>query len=223
MDGRSHEVVGVVADVRGSEGTARGGGLDREPAAVVYLSAAQFPQATASLVIRTSAELPAILPAIRAAVRDIDSRLPVPGLRRLDEWIAESIEQPRVMTRLAGAFAVAALFLTAVGIYGVIAYSVSQRTQEIGVRMAIGAARASVVGLILRAGLTWACSGIALGLLAAWATSRSIGSLLFGVSAADPLTFALTALGLTGVAGLACVVPAIRATRIDPVIALRAD
>ena len=223
VEGRSHEVVGVVGDIRGSDGTARGGGLDRDPSAVLYLPSAQFPQNTVSLVIRADAQLQAILPAIRAAVREIDAAQPVPDLRRLDEWIAESTEQPRLTTTLAGAFAVAALLLTAVGIYGVISHSVSQRTQEIGVRMAIGAARTSVVGLVLRGGMTWAGGGIVLGLLGAWAASRAIAGLLFDTSAADPLTFGVTAFALAGVAALACMVPAIRATRIDPVIALRGD
>jgi putative ABC transport system permease protein len=110
-----------------------------------------------------------------------------------------------------------------VGIYGVISYAVSQRTQEIGVRMALGAARISAVGLVLRGGMTWAGGGIAVGLLGAWSVSRAIANLFFDVSAADPLTFAVTALALAGVAGLACTVPAIRATRIDPMIALRGD
>jgi putative ABC transport system permease protein len=224
FDGRRHEVVGVVADVRGNEGIgSRGGGLERDPGATLYLSSAQFPQNTVSLVIRADAQLQAILPAIRAAVRGVEPAEPSPDLRRLDEWIAESAAQPRLTTTLAGAFAMAALLLTAVGIYGVISYGVSQRTQEIGVRMAIGAARTSVVVLVLRAGMTWAGGGIVLGLLGAWSVSRAIASLLFDVSAADPLTFAVTALALAGVAGLACTVPAIRATRIDPVIALRAD
>jgi predicted permease len=223
FDGRRHDVVGVVEDTRGTEGTARGGGLDRDPGAVLYLSSAQFPQNTVSLVIRTDAQLRAILPAIRAGVREIDPAQPVPELRRLDEWIGESAAQPRLTTTLAGAFALMALFLTAVGIYGVISYRVSQRTQEIGVRMAIGATRTSVVGLVLRAGMAWAGAGIVLGLLGAWSASRAIASLLFDVSAADPLTFAVTAWALAGVAGLACTVPAIRATRIDPVVSLRGD
>ena len=188
-----------------------------------YLPSAQFPQNTVSLVIRADAQLQAILPAIRAAIREIDAAQPVPVLRPLDEWIDEITEQPRLMTTLAGAFAVAALLLTAVGIYGVISHAVSLRTQEIGVRMAIGAARTSVVGLVLRGGMTWAGGGIVLGLLAAWASSRAIAGLLFNTSAADPLTFGVTALALAGVAALACLVPAIRATRIDPVIALRGD
>ena len=209
--------------MRGTEGTARGGGLDRDPGAVVYLSSAQFPQNAFGLVVRTDARLPAILPAIRAAIREIDPSQPVPDLYRLEDGIAESTSQPRLTTTVAAAFALAALFLTAVGIYGVISYSVSQRTEEIGVRMAMGAARTSVVGLVLRGGMTWAATGIALGLLGAWAASRAIASLLFDVSAVDPLTFAVTALALGGVALLACAVPAFRALRIDPIVALRGN
>jgi predicted permease len=224
FDGRSHEVVGVVDDIRGNDSVGtRGGGLDREPAAVVYLSSAQFPQNTVSLVIRTDVPLRAILPAVRAAIREVEPAQPLPELRSLDDWIAESAAAPRLTTTLASAFAVAALILTMVGIYGVISYSVTQRTQEIGVRMAIGAARSSVVGLVLRTGMTWAGGGVVLGLLGAWAASRTVASLLFDISAADPLTFASTAVALVGVAGLACAIPAVRATRIDPVIALRGD
>jgi predicted permease len=223
FDGRSHVVVGVVGDIRGTDGTARGGSLDREPNPVLYVSSAQIPQGTISLVIRTDAMLPAILPAIRATVRELEPTLPIPDLRPLDEWIAESAAQARLTTTLATAFAGAALLLMVVGIYGVISYAVSQRTQEIGVRIAIGARRSSIVGLVLRSGMTWAGGGIVIGLIGAWSVSRGISSLLFDVSSTDPFTFVLTALILTGVAGLACTVPALRATRIDPVIALRGD
>jgi putative ABC transport system permease protein len=223
FDGRSHEVVGIVGDIRGSDGTARGGSLDREPQPVLYISSAQFPQGTISLVIRTDATVQTTLPAIRAVVRDIEPTVAIPDLRPLDEWITESAAQPRLTTTLAGAFAGAALLLTIVGIYGVISYTVSQRTQEIGVRIAIGARRSSVIGLVLRGGMAWAAAGIALGLVGAWSMSRAVSSLLFDVSATDPFTFVLTALALTGAAALACTVPAVRATRIDPVIALRGD
>jgi predicted permease len=223
FDGRSHEIVGVVGDTRGSDGTARGGGLDRDPSPVLYLSSGQFPQGTISLVIRTDATLQAILPSIRAVVREIEPTLPIPELRPLDQWIGESTAQSRLTTTLAGAFAAAALFLTIVGIYGVVSYAVGQRTQEIGVRVAMGARRISVLALVLRSGMTWAGGGIVLGLLGAWSISRAVSSLLFGVSATDPVTFALAAGALAGVAALACTVPALRATRIDPVIALRGD
>jgi predicted permease len=223
FDGRTHEVVGVVEDTRGSDGTAKGGGLDRGPQPVLYLSSAQFPQATISLVIRTDATLPAILPAVRAAIRQLEPTLPVPDLRPLDEWIAESAAAARLTTAVAAAFAAAALFLTTVGIYGVLSYAVGQRTQEMGVRIALGAPRPSVVALVLRGGMTWAGAGIASGLAGAWSLSRAIGSLLFDVSATDPFTFATTAVALAGVAALACTMPALRATRIDPVIALRGD
>jgi putative ABC transport system permease protein len=223
VDGRRHEVVGVVEDMRGTEGTARGGGLERGPRPVLYLSSAQFPQNTVTLVVRTDAQLQAILPVIRAAVREIDPALPIQDMRRLEEWIAESAAQPRLTATLAAAFAMAALFLTAVGIYGVISYVVSQRTQEIGVRMAMGATRSAVIGLVLRGGMPWAAGGIALGLLGVWAMGRGIASLLFDISAADPVTLAVAGSVLAGVAGLACAVPAARATRIDPVIALRSD
>ena len=223
FDGRSHEIVGVVGDTRGSDGTAHGGSLDRGPQPVLYISSAQFPQGTASLVIRTDATGHAILPAIRAAVREVEPTLPIPDLRPLGDWIGESAAAPRLTTTLAGAFAGAALFLTVVGIYGVMSYAVSQRTQEIGVRVAMGARRSSVIRLVLRSGMTWAAGGIGLGLIGAWSISHVVSSLLFGVSATDPVTFALTALALTVVAVLACTMPALRATRIDPVIALRAD
>ena len=223
FDNRSHEIVGVVGDTRGSDGTARGGGLDRSPQPVLYISSAQFPHGTFSLVIRTDETLQSTLPAIRAAVREIEPTLPIPDLRPLGDWIAESAAAPRLTTTLAGAFAAAALFLTFVGIYGVLSYGVSQRTQEIGVRVAMGARRISVIGLVLRSGMTWAGGGIVVGLIGAWSINRVVSSLLFDVSATDPLTFALTAVALTGVAVLACTVPALRATRIDPVIALRGD
>lgn len=223
FDGRSHEVVGVVGDIRGSDGTARGGGLDRPPQPVLYVSSGQVPQGTFSLVIRTDATLQEILPVIRAAVREVEPTLPIPELRPLDEWIAESASQARLTTTLAGAFAGAALLLTMVGIYGVMSCAVSERTQEIGLRIAIGARRTSVVGMVVRAGMTWATGGILLGLLGASSLSRVIASLLFDFSATDPLTFAATTFALTVVAALACTVPALRATRIDPVIALRGD
>jgi putative ABC transport system permease protein len=223
-NGRQHEVVGVVGDIRGADGRGCcGGGLDREPSAAVYLSAIQFPQRTMTLLVRTAGESPAIVPAIARAVQDIDPAQPVYQVRRLRDWLDESTAQPRFTTTLSGVFALVALLLAAVGVYGVLSYSVSQRTQEIGVRMAIGAERAQIMRLVLRGGMAWALTGIAIGLLSAFALSRLLGTLLFEVRARDPLTYSIVGVTLAVVAMFACGIPAARATRIDPVIALRAE
>jgi len=220
---RQHQVIGVVGDVRGSDGQARGGGLDREPSAAVYFSATQMPQNAMTVLVRAAGEPSAIVPAIARAVQDIDPAQPVYQVRRLRDWLDESTAQPRFTTTLSGVFALVALLLAAVGVYGVLSYSVSQRTQEIGVRMAIGAERAEIMRLVLRGGLSWAFSGIAIGLLSAFALSRVLGILLFEVRARDPITYAAVGVTLALVAMLACYIPAFRATRIDPVIALRAE
>ena len=223
-NGRPHEVVGVVGDIRGADGRGCcGGGLDREPSAAVYLSAIQFPQRTMTLLVRTAGEPSAIVPAIARAVQDIDPAQPVYQVRRLHDWLDESAAQPRFTTTLSGVFALVALLLAAVGVYGVLSYSVAQRTQEIGVRMAIGAERAQILRLVLRGGMAWALAGIAIGLLGAFALSRVLGTLLFEVTAHDPITYSTVGVMLALVAMLACYIPAARATRIDPVIALRAD
>ena len=223
-NGRQHEVVGVVGDIRGGDGRGCcGGGLDREPSAAVYFSAIQFPQRTMTLLVRTTGDPSAIVPAIARAVQDIDPAQPVYQVRRLHDWLNESAAQPRFTTTLTGGFAVVALLLAAVGVYGVLSYSVAQRTQEIGVRMAIGAERAQIVRLVLRGGMTPALSGIVVGLLSAFALSRVLETLLFEVGARDPITYSTVGVMLALVAMVACYIPAARATRIDPVIALRAE
>jgi predicted permease len=223
-NGRQHDVVGVVGDIRGGDGRGCcGGGLDREPSAAVYLSAIQFPQRTMTLLVRIAGEPSAIVPAIARAVHDIDPAQPVYQVRRLHEWLGESAAQPRFTTRLAGLFALVALLLAAVGVYGVLSYSVAQRTQEIGLRMAIGAERAQILRLVLRGGMAWALTGIAIGLLGAFVLSRVLGTLLFEVGARDPITYSIVGVTLALVAMLACWIPAARATRIDPMIALRAE
>ena len=220
---RQHEVVGVVGDVRGSDGQARGGGLDREPTAAVYFSATQLPQNTMTVLMRTSGDPSVIVPAIARAVQGIDPAQPVSQVRRLHDWLDESAAQPRFTTTLSGVFALVALLLAAVGVYGVLSYSVSQRTQEIGVRMAIGAERSQIMGLVLRGGMGWALAGIVTGLLGAFALSNVLGTLLFEVRARDPITYSAVGVMLALVAMLACYIPAARATRIDPVTALRAE
>jgi putative ABC transport system permease protein len=223
-NGRPHEVIGVVGDIRGADGRGCcGGGLDREPSAAVYLSAIQFPQRTMTLLVRTAGEPSAIVPAIARAVQDIDPAQPVYQVRRLRDWLDESAAQPRFTTTLSSVFALVALLLAAVGVYGVLSYSVAQRTQEIGVRMAIGAGRAQILLLVLRGGMAWALPGIAIGLLGAFALSRVLGALLFEVGARDPITYSTVGLMLALVAMVACYIPAARATRIDPMLALRAE
>jgi len=220
---RQPEVVGVVGDVRGSDGQARGGGLDRAPSAAVYFSATQLPQNAMTVLVRTSGEPSAIVPAIARAVQNIDPAQPVYQIRRLRDWLDESTAQPRFTTTLSGVFALVALLLAAVGVYGVLSYSVSQRTQEIGVRLAIGADRGQILHLVLRGGMAWALTGITIGLLGAFALSRVLETLLFEVREGDPVTYSIVGVMLALVAMLACYIPAARATRIDPVIALRAE
>ena len=221
---RQVEVVGVVGDVRGSAGQGgRGGGLDLAPTAAVYFPVTQLPQRSLTVLMRSPDEPSAIVPAMAAVVRDIDPALPIYQVRRLDDWLDESAAQPRFTTMLSGAFALVALLLAAVGVYGVLSYSVAQRTREIGVRMAIGAERAQIVRLILGGGLTWAFAGIALGLASAFAFSGALGTLLFEVTAHDPVTYSAVGVTLALVAVLACYIPAARATRIDPLVALRSE
>lgn len=223
-DGRQHTVVGVVSDMRGSSGQgARGGGLERAPEAAVYFAASQLPQRAMTVLVRGSAEPSLIVPAIREAVRHIDPAQPIYQVRSLQDWLGESTAQPRLTTMLTGVFALTALLLAAVGIYGVLSYSVGRRTQEIGVRMAMGAARGSIVRLVLRQGMAWALAGMAIGMLGGYTVSRVLGNLLFEIGARDPIIYGAVAAVLTLVATLACYIPAARATRIDAVIALRAD
>jgi putative ABC transport system permease protein len=221
---RQHTVVGMIGDMRGSSGEgARGGGLDQEPQAAVYFSAAQLPQQSMTLLVRVSGEPSRIVPSIREAVRKIDPAQPISEVRSLREWLGESAAEDRLTTMLTGAFAITALLLAAVGIYGVVAYSVGRRTQEIGVRMAVGARRGQVVRLVLREGMTTAGGGIALGLAGAFALQRVLANVLFEVPARGPFTFAAAGTTLVLVALAACYVPAARATRIDPTLALRND
>jgi putative ABC transport system permease protein len=216
---QTYEVIGVVRDIRGSAG----GGADREPGAAVYLSVTQSPQRSMTLMVRTSGDPSAVVPAIARAVQDLDPAQPLYQVRRMSDWIDESASQPRATTALSGVFALVALLLAAVGVYGVLSYSVTQRTQEIGVRMAIGARRGQIVALVLRNGLTWALAGIAIGLIGAVQMSSVIATLLFEVKPGDPITYLGAGVMLAAVATIACCIPAIRATRIDPLIALRSE
>jgi putative ABC transport system permease protein len=220
------EIVGVVGDVKHK-------GVDQETRAEMYMPHAQFPSAVPdsagaapramTLVIRTDGDPARLTAAVRAIVGRMDPELPVAQVRTLDEVFSASVSTPRFATVLLGAFGGLALVLAALGVYGVISYSVAQRSQEMGIRMALGARAADVVRLVVMQGMRPATIGLILGVLAAVAGTRLMREFLFGVSETDAASFAIGVLVL-GVAGLvATVIPARRATRADPLTALRTD
>jgi putative ABC transport system permease protein len=208
-------IVGVVGDVHHY-------GLDSEPSDEVYLPFAQFPIREGTFLVRTSADPAAMARRIGEEVLAIDPGQPLANVQTLDELRGEALASPRLTTTLLLMFALLALFITAAGLAGVVAFSVSQRTQEIGVRMALGAGRGEVLGMVLREGLQLVAIGLALGIVAAAALTRLMAGLLFHVEATDPITFAGMALVLVLIAAAACLAPARRASAVDPMVALRA-
>ncbi len=210
------EIVGVLADVRNVN-------LAADPQPEIYLPFAQLPTSSMNLVVRTAGDPRQFVNAVRAKVFEVDRGQPVTAIRTMDEVLEAGAAQPRFTTSLLGGLSLTALILAIVGIYGAIAYSVAERTQEMGIRMALGARRADILRLVLRQGLMLAAIGIAIGLGAALALTRLLGSLLYRVSVTDPLTFCAGAALFTAVALLASYIPARRATRVDPVIALRGE
>ena len=223
--GRKLEIVGIVSHVKQW-------GLDLDDTqslrAQVYIPCMQMPDdfitmvsSGTSLAVRYDGNLSPVFDAIRRTSRQMSSQQVIYGDQTMESIIAESIAPRRFVMILLGAFAILALGLATIGIYGVIAYVVGQRTQEIGIRMALGAQRRDVLGLILWQGTRLALGGVAIGTAAAFALTRLMSQLLYGVAATDPLTFALLAALLTLVAVVACYLPARRATRVDPVAALR--
>ena len=160
-------------------------------------------------------------PAVRKEVQAIDRDQPIAAVRTMGEWVDRSTSTPRYRTTLLGLFAVIAMILAATGIYGVMSYSVAQRTHEIGIRMALGARRLDVLNMVVRQGMLLVVIGLAIGLLGAFALTRVMASLLFGVTAKDPITFVAVAGLLAVVALIACYIPARRATKVDPLTALR--
>jgi putative ABC transport system permease protein len=173
------------------------------------------------VTVRTEGDPVQLAPAVRQILREIDPALPAFAITPLAEVVSDSVAQRRFSMLLLAVFAVVALFLAAVGLYGVVAYAVSQRTQEIGVRIAIGAQRGDVLGLIVGGGMKLAAIGVAIGLAGALALSGMVRAMLFELTPMDPASYAGTALVLLIVAALACYVPARRATRVDPIVALR--
>ncbi|MGH9703891.1 MAG: ABC transporter permease [Candidatus Acidiferrales bacterium] len=212
-------IVGVVADVKNA-------GLDRPAGTELYLPYRQmgangFGLANFSIVLRTNGDPAALSNSASSVIHQADPSLPIAGVRTMDDVLSVAESRPRFLTLLLSLFSTLALALAAVGIYGLMAYSVAQRMQEIGIRMALGAQARDVMRLILGSGMGLTMAGVLLGFVVALVLSRAMTSLLFGVKATDPLTFAAVALLLSTVALLACYVPARRATKIDPLIALR--
>ena len=212
LSDQPYEIVGVVGDIRHRA-------LEFQPFPAMYLPTRQSGRTNA--VIRTQGEPLSIAGAVRQAVHDLDSEQPIAAMKPMEEWVASSTETPRYRTALLALFAAIAMVLAATGIYGVMSYSVAQRTHEIGVRMALGARQSSVLSLIVRQGMLLVAIGVVIGLAGAYALTRVMASLLFGVTAKDPVTFVVVAVLLSVVALLACYVPARRATKIDPLEALR--
>jgi putative ABC transport system permease protein len=215
------EIVGVVKHVKQNS-------LDEESRAQIYRpltqitsrSGASFARAT-DMIVKTSVEPYSLIGAIKNEIRAIDKDQPIAQVQTLDDKLSDSVAPQRFTIQLLGLFGVIAMLLAAAGIYGVMSYAVTQRTHEIGIRMALGAQVRDVLRLVVKGGMALTVSGVAIGLGGAMALTRLMSKLLFGVTPTDPLTFVCVAFGLTLVALIACYIPARRATKVDPLVALR--
>ncbi|HKP11444.1 MAG TPA: ABC transporter permease, partial [Blastocatellia bacterium] len=208
------EIVGVAGNIRSLE-------LQEAPAPEVYTCELQDPFVNMSVVVRTTVEPAALAATVRQTAQEVDRAQPVSDIRTMENLVSDAVTQPRFNLILLGIFGCIALVLSASGIYGVMAYTVTQRTHEIGIRMALGAGSRDVLRLVMGQGLRLAVTGIGFGLLASFLLTRYLSSLLFGVSTTDALTFGAVAVFLGAVALTACFIPARRAARVDPMIALR--
>jgi putative ABC transport system permease protein len=213
-DPKPSEIIGVVGDVKHAS-------LDGDVRPMSYWPPAESAYPFMTLVARTDGDPLNYVAAVRRDVQALDNDQPIASVYTMEQLISESVARARFSTTLLAIFAAVALILAAVGIYGVMSYSVTQRTHEIGLRMALGADRRAVMAMVIRQGMRLALIGVAAGLAIALALTRLLATLLFGVSATDPTTFIVIALILIGVALVACFVPARRATRVDPMVALR--
>jgi putative ABC transport system permease protein len=209
-------IVGVVGDVHGF-------GLESDPEPTIYASLAQAPDDGLSIVVRTSADPASLAGPLRTIVRDIDHDLPVYSVQTMEERVSSSVGRQRFYATLIAIFAAVALILSAVGLYGVIAYAVSQRTHELGVRVALGATASGLSRMVISEGLVLTAIGIAIGIAGSFAAGRLIATLLFGVNAFDPLTIGGVVIVLIVVATMASWLPARRAARADPLVAMRGD
>ena len=208
------EVIGVVGDARTS-------GLDESAMEEFYLHSLQQPAGFVSLTIKTRSAPASLAGAVRNAVLEVDKDQPLYNLKTMEQHLADSVARRRFPMLILTGFAVTALLLSALGLYGVVSYSVAQRTHEISIRMALGAQASDVLKLILGNGMALALIGVAAGLAGAFALTRLIAGVLFGVSATDAGTFVTVSVGLIAVALLACYIAARRATKVDPLVALR--
>jgi putative ABC transport system permease protein len=213
-EGPWREIVGVVGDSKYAS-------LTEEPTPILYVPLSQNHETGMVLYVRTSARPAAVLPAVRAAVQSVEPNLPLPDLHTVAETVATSLYVPRMGAILLGVFAVVAVLLAAIGVYGVTSFAVAQRTREIGVRMALGAEKDDILALVVKQGMGLVAVGIAAGLLLAFAAGRSLASFLYGIRGTDAGTFVAVPLILAAVALVACLVPARRAMRLDPLAALR--
>ena len=215
-------IVGIVGDVRG-------GGLGHEPDGAYFLPAAQAPASVGSamrtmwLTVRTDLAPLTLARPIEAIISELDSNLPLTRIQSIADIVNRSVAQPKFTMVLLGAFATLAMMLAAVGIYGVMSYSVARRNREIGIRMALGAAGQHVLRMVVREAMGPALIGLGIGAAAALGVTRLMSSLLYGVSPADPITFASVAATLIGVALVSCAIPALRATRVDPMESMRTE
>ena len=210
------EIVGIVGDVKSL-------GPSQAAPSTVYLPFNQAPINDVSLIVRSSVAAAPIINGARAAIKEADSDLPIFDVKSMKDVLSDVVSRPRFYAILLGSFAAIALIIAALGIYGVISYTVSQRTRELGIRIALGAQRERVVRLVIRQGLTLTLVGIVIGVAGAYGVTRLIASLLFGVAPADPLTFAAVAATFIVIACIASYLPARRAASVDPIIAMRAE
>jgi ABC-type antimicrobial peptide transport system permease subunit len=214
--GDAREIVGIVGDVHSF-------GLEDAPEPTVYAPMAQRTDQSISIVVRADGAPANLAAPLRALVRDLDREVPVYSVQTMDERVASSVGRQRFYASLIAIFAAVALILSAVGLYGVIAYAVSQRTHELGVRVALGATGDRISRMVIGEGLVLTAIGIVIGALASVFAGRLVSSLLFGVSSLDPMTIGSVTLVLVAVATLASWLPARRAARVDPLIAMRGD
>jgi len=208
------EIVGVVSDVKF-------GGLNLPDTEEIYQPMSQVPWQVMTVMVRSNANPQPLVAAVRAKIAEADPNLPVSGIESMQDVVSESIAQPKLIVQFVGVFAGFALLLAAIGIYGVMAYSVNARKQEMGVRMALGATPGDILRHVVGQGMRMTLIGVGLGVATSLALTRLLASLLFGVRATDPLVFGAAAVALIGTALAACYLPARRATRVDPIVVLR--